>query len=266
MSRHCPISPDLLFSSSVECGDMLMGIRDKPIENHPDNQPGSAFVYRGKPEVNNLYIQGVPHAIKPDNQPPLAAEASLKSLIGTSLFLLALLVVGYFAGYMLKGNAPSLPGQSPVAALSLSAITPPTGLDTATKDSKLIAAIGSSAPEELIAFDASNNELSALIRIHDTSGRSIGAFSIMTFEQDGSAKEVLRRSGPYLESMAMARVANGNYVTGSLQSGIMSVDGYTTDGEAAWTRQFPIAEQHDSAIKIAATPQGVKKEARALNR
>lgn len=257
MSRHCPISPDLLFSSTVECGDMLMDMKDRPSERHPDNQPDSSFIYRGKPEVNSLYIQGVPHAINSEKPSSLAAEASLKSLIGTSLFLLALLVAGYFAGYMMKSNAPSRSGQSPVAALSLSAITPAAGLDMASKDSKLIAAIGSPASEELIALDASGNQTSALIRIHDTSGMGPDAFSIMAFEQDGSVHEVLRRSDPDLKSMAMARAVNGNYVTASLQSNMMSVHGYKADGKEAWSRQFNIASQHDSAINIAATPQGM---------
>ncbi len=236
---------------------MLMDMRDKPDERQPGNQPGPAFVYRGKPEVNSLYIQGAPHAISSNKQSSLAPEASLKSLIGTSLFLLALLVAGYLAGYMIRGNAPSLPVQSPVAALALSAITPASGLDAASRDSKLIAAIGSSAPEELIAFDASGDELSALIRIHDTSGMSTDAFSLMAIEQDGSVHEVLRRSDPDLESMAMARAVNGDYVAASLQPGLLSVNGYTADGKEAWTRQFNIARQHGNAINIAATPQSM---------
>lgn len=178
-----------------------------------------------------------------------------QSLLGTMIFLFILLLVGFIAGYSLRGSAYASANNNGVVSLAMTSIQAPQSLAADGSRSKLIANFGSEAPDELLAFEAvSEDDLSALVRLHSSGAGDSDRISLMNIAGDGSMIELLRQDAAGVRAIDMSRLPDGAFVTATLYPSVMEMRGITPDGETLWSRDILTAENHKAPVKVVAMP------------
>ena len=146
------------------------------------------------PEPNMSYKQATPHTIANKASNGEDPEVTRQTLLGTFAFLAGLLVVGFIAGYAMRGTAYAETNQNGLISLTMAAVPAAAGLDIDADQSSLVASIGSQAPDELIQLvTAPDDSLSVLIRVHDNTEHASDQFSLVQVSSDGQTVELLRQ-------------------------------------------------------------------------
>ncbi len=213
--------------------------------------------YRVWPELNDVYKQMTPRYLPREESLSENTQITRQTLIGTCGFLLVLLLVGFMAGFAIRGPAYASTAQTGQVSLAMTDIATPASSETRNNRSKLIATIGSQAPDELLAFDASGaNSLSALVRLHDTGAQGSDKLSLLRINPDGSSHEILRQDASDLRATAMAQYPNGSFVTASLHPALLDIRRLGPDGRADWSYQLNTAPDHQAGVKLVALAAG----------
>ncbi|GAB5457575.1 MAG: hypothetical protein Hens3KO_06050 [Henriciella sp.] len=232
-----------------------MGFTRKPSNENGLLDLKQSSEYRAWPNSNVSY--GTIPAPRDVLTKPRSDEAVItkQSLVGTAVFLFVLLLVGFIAGYSLRGSAHASASSNGLVSLVMTSIPAPQSLAAESSRSKLVASFGSEAPDELLAFEAaSGDNLSALVRLHSSGADDSDRISLMNVASDGSMQELLRQDAAGVRSIDMSRLPNGEFVTATLYPSIMQMRGITPDGKTLWSRDILTAENHSAPVKVAAMP------------
>lgn len=216
-----------------------------------------ALGYRVWPEPNISYKQAVPQTIARTTALANEPEITRQTLLGTLVFLLGLLLVGFVAGYALRGPAYASTAQNNMVSLAMAAVPAASGLDIDSEHSNLVASFGSQAPDELIRFaTGSDGSLSALIRVHGNTEQGTDQLSLVQVSASGDAVELHRQDTVGIAAVDMAQLDSGRYVLASLHPGILEMRGLSAQGQNEWSRELNIAINHQAGVKVVSLPTG----------
>ncbi len=185
------------------------------------------------------------------------AVLSSESMLATIGFLLALVLVGFIGGYSLRGNAYAAVNTSATSVMPLTDLTPPVGLDDDSNRSKLIAVLGSNAPDELLAFNTANDgNMTALVRLHDTSEASADSVSLLTIDENGSVHELTRFDALEMRASDVTSLSDGRLVTATLRAGVVNIESLDREGGNRWGHGYDVPAEHLAEVKVVAFPAG----------
>lgn len=234
-----------------------MSVTDKSTEGTDGFVYDPVLGYRIQQSPNEAtYQQTTVRRLQIDGEQEVPLTRS--TLFATCGFLLAVLLVGFFAGYSTRGNAYAGNNTASLVASAMIAVPPAAGLDTRSTSSQLVASFGTEAPDELLSFGTdADGTMTALVRLHDTGARRSDMLSFMEIAQNGSVTELFRQDAIGAAKTSMARLDDGRFVTASMHDGQMALNGWTADGESGWTRKVNALSAHQANVSVVATKDGI---------
>ena len=180
-----------------------------------------------------------------------------KTLLATCGFLLAILMVGFVAGYAMRGNAYA--GNTTPALMSSAMVTVPApqGMSSRVGRERLVASLGSQAPDELVSLNArADGMMTAFVRLHDTGLNKDDRLSFVDIAPNGTVSELFRHDAAGIDRLDISRLDDGRFVSAMQADRDISLTGLTATGEAEWTRSLSVAPGHLADISVVTTDRG----------
>lgn len=167
----------------------------------------------------------------------------------TMAILAGLLLIGFFTGFVTRGAAtaavPATPIQDYViASATLAARAEETGTSRYLK-------IASNTGDQLLNMrQGSNDEWSAVIKLHASSADQPDELSIVKILPDGQIQETLRRPGTREKDTIALAAANGGAYFGYSTANGVAVQKISSGGDDIWSRTFPALVDQNSKLQI----------------
>lgn len=214
-----------------------------------------ALGYQTWPQPNASYkhITTQPIIRQEADSPQLTSD----TLLGTCMFLAMLLLVGFVAGYALRGNAYAGASDSSLSAMAVAAVPAAPGLDIVNGADASVSSIGTPAPDELVALHRSaNGDTTSLIRVHSVLDGDLDAFSLINLSSTGELTELMRREVTATGIADMVRLDDGSSVVAIAEPDAISVIGLKPNGQTKWTRNIATAPANKAEVRAIALASG----------
>lgn len=184
-------------------------------------------------------------------------ELNRDTLLGTCMFLLVLLLVGFVAGYALRGNAYAGAAENSLSSLSMSAVPAAVDVEDVNSRRAVVASFGTHAPDELVALDrSSEGQLTALLRVHGAASAQDDQLSLVSVGADGNVTELLRQNAGDVQTVDFAKYAGDQIVLATGQGGALNIRALAADGSNVWSRQVMKAVDHKADLRVLAMSNG----------
>lgn len=180
-----------------------------------------------------------------------------KTLLATCGFLIAILLVGFVAGYSVRGSAYAGNTQPALVTSAMVTVPPPQSMVSTVGRGQVVASLGSQAPDELVSFDThTDGAMTALVRLHDTSIANNDRISFVEIGPGGMSTELFRQEANGSDNLDVVRLEDGRFVSALQEGADVKLTGLSISGEKEWTRSLTAATGHQADISLVSTNKG----------